>query len=155
MIDTSRYIKEADIRGDSQEDTKLLRDMAKEARTYLNQFSWCPPIRKVYLAAGIGGIVAIFLVEFSRSINGIDDRLWVINGDIPSAYLVTEAGETPQEALHTYYDLMQEWVDAIKKGFDLASVFPVAAKPTLDNAVNLERRLNSLREEIEPSLFQP
>ena len=59
-----------DIRGDDADDTASLLDMARTAREYITSFAWCPPIKATYLAHGVGGVVAVFFVEFSSRING-------------------------------------------------------------------------------------
>ena len=51
-----------DIEGDEERDTKLLRQMAVEAREYICAFHWCLPIKAMYFADGVGGVIAIFLV---------------------------------------------------------------------------------------------
>jgi len=35
------------------DDVALLKDMAKEARQYLQSHDWCPPIRKLSLGYGV------------------------------------------------------------------------------------------------------
>ena len=78
-----------DIRGDDADDTASLLDMARTAREYVMSFAWCPPINAMHLAHGVGGVVAVFFVEFPRKIKGTDDKLWTVVGDLPSAYLLT------------------------------------------------------------------
>jgi len=72
------------------DDVALLKDMAKEARQYLQSHDWCPPIRKLSLGYGVGGVVALFHAELAHAIDGTDDELWVAVGDLPSAYFVVK-----------------------------------------------------------------
>jgi hypothetical protein len=44
---TDNYQLAPNIEGDSAEDTKLLRSMADEARSYLGGFNWCPKIKRL------------------------------------------------------------------------------------------------------------
>jgi len=149
MIDRSKLQRYPDIHGDDDEDTRLLRGMAEEGREYLASHEWCPPIRGLYLAHGVGGVVALFLVEFSRKISGSpDDTLWLVVGDLPTAYFVTENVTTVRDALDCYCSIMDDWVAAVLDGRDLEEVYPVDADPTEANARQLESRLQFLRHEI-------
>jgi hypothetical protein len=150
-MNTAAYQQEARISGDSDEDTELLRKMAGEVRAYLGGFRWCPPIKTLYLAGGVGGMVGLFLAELERPIDNQDNFLWVVVGDLPSAYLVTDSS-TPKEALETYCSLMHEWARAVKSEASLDNVFPVDAEPTRENAEQLMSRMSFLRREIIPSL---
>lgn len=143
-----------DITCDDDADTALLRAMARSARDYISSFDWCPAMGASYLASGVGGIVAIFLFEFTSKIQGTDDRLWVIVGDLPSAYLVVELEDSPREALERYCDLMEGWIAAIRDSTPLENAFPVAAEPTQENAELLERRIAFLLAEIIPRMVE-
>lgn len=149
MIDRSKLQRHPDIRGDDDEDTRLLREMAEEGRRYLTSHDWCPPIRNFYLAHGVGGVVALFLVEFTHKIAGSpDDTLWLVVGDLPTAYFVTENATTVRDALQCYCSLMDDWIAAVLDGRDLEEVYPVEAEPDETNARELESRLQFLRREI-------
>ncbi|MCW3116488.1 MAG: hypothetical protein JWM28_570, partial [Chitinophagaceae bacterium] len=102
----------------------------------------------IYLADGVGGIVAIFLVKFTHKIQDTDDRLWLVVGDIPSAYLVVESNDTPAKVLEEYCQLMEEWISAVEISGDLQGVYPVDAAPTIANAEQLKERVYLLRKEI-------
>ena len=89
-IDTSDWQEESKIEGDDPDDTELLREMAAEVRDYIEDFEWSPRITSIHLAFGIGGVVGAFLVQFDEVIEDSDDALWVIVGDLPSAYVIVE-----------------------------------------------------------------
>jgi hypothetical protein len=140
--------------GDDAADTASLREMATAARDYITSFNWCPPINAGYLASGVGGIAAIFLFELTSKIQDTDDRLWVIVGDLPSAYLVVEPEDSPPEALERYCGLMEDWIAAIRDSTPLDKAFLVAAEPTSENAESLERRIAFLLAEIIPRMAE-
>ncbi len=73
-VNTQRFQLVPDISGDDADDTASLLDMARSAREYIKSFAWCPPIKAMYLAHGVGGVVAVFFVEFPRKIKGTDDK---------------------------------------------------------------------------------
>jgi hypothetical protein len=148
-IDTSSFQDESEITGDDPEDTELLREMAAEARAYIEDYEWCPPIKSVHLALGIGGVVAAFLYQFDEAIDDTDDdALWIIVGDLPSAYVIVEPGDDGDAALSRYCGLMEDWAFNVLKGNSLEESFPVAAEATHENAEMLNQRIAFLRTEI-------
>ena len=138
------------MQGEDEEDTGLLTEMATWARNYVTWFDWCLPIRGMYFAYGIGGIVAIFLFEFEGKIGGTDDKLWVVVGDLPPAYMIVEPNDSAKEALETYCQLMQGWIATVRNGGNFDKVYPVSAPRTAENAEGLKSRLAILREDIIP-----
>jgi hypothetical protein len=140
------------IEREDEEEAKLLRRMAEEAAAYIRSFRWCPNIEDACLGYGVGGVIALFLFEFSEAIGGTGDALWVVVGDVPSAYLVMEGNETPTKALEAYCLLMEEWADAVLANTDRRDVFPVSAAPTTENAQALLSRVRFIRDNILPTI---
>jgi hypothetical protein len=102
------------------------------------------------LGYGIGGVIALFRVEFTRAIDDIDEELWVVVGDLPSAYFVHEGNEDPAVALECYCGLMEDWAMAAKSGESVDECFPVDAEATLENAEALLSRITFIRSELVP-----
>lgn len=144
-IDISRLVPADKVSGEDGTDTSLLRQMSEEAKTYLLSFEWCKAIRKQWFGWGVGGIAAVFLIEFDPATPDVDEILWVIVGDLPPAYLVIDESPTPLVALKTYVDLMQQWVDAVRAGESIEDCIPVNNAPTRESADALEMRLTFLR----------
>lgn len=140
------------IEGEDEEDTQLLKEMAERAYGYITSFPWCLPVTAGYLAGGVGGIVALFLFEFGGKVGGTDDKLWVVTGDLPSAYMVVNPYDNARDALESYCLLMDDWVKAVRSGGSFEDVFPVSAARTEEHAAMLESRLEYLREEIMPDV---
>jgi hypothetical protein len=147
-VDFSRLVSVEKISGDSKKDTRLLREMYKDACEYLLSFKWCKSIRRAWFGRGVGGIYAVFLFKIAPSSKKVDKLLWVIVGDIPSAYLVVDESATPLAALRNYVELMQEWVDTVKADKSVDDCIPVNAPATLEYANLLRRRLNFMRKEF-------
>jgi hypothetical protein len=137
--------------GDSEEDTRLLTEMAQKARNYISSFSWCKSILKAHFGDGYGGIVAVFLFHIEPGQAQVDEWLWVVVGDVPSAYLVTDDCKTPSEALDSYVWEMSKWVELAKRGKSSKKVIPVNAPSTPEYAEMLESRLKVFREIVLPA----
>jgi hypothetical protein len=133
--------------GDDPEDTQLLRSMGKDAKKYLAAMPWCRRIREGYFGDGVGGVVAVFLFRIEPTSNA-DEWVWVVNGDLPDAYFVTDRSPTASDALETYCELMSDWVDAVRSGGSLRDVFPVDAPATKEAAKSLAGIIEFLRSEI-------
>ncbi len=128
----------------------LLREMAKRAEEYISAQKWCNCVDTVYLAYGVGGVVAIFLVELTPRYPDVDPVLWVIIGDLPSAYLVIDDSPTAADALEGYLEEMTRWTEAVKAGESTADLIPVNVPPTSEWAGELSGRLEFLRNKILP-----
>ena len=147
-IDTSDWQEESKIEGDDPDDTELLREMAAEVRDYIEDFEWSPRITSIHLAFGIGGVVGAFLVQFDEVIEDSDDALWVIVGDLPSAYVIVEPGDDGMSALSRYCEMMEDWAINVLEGNSLEDSFPVDAEETHEHAEMLRQRIAFLRSEI-------
>jgi hypothetical protein len=75
------------LTGDDEADSGLLAGMARQAAEYLMSFDWCVSIMDTYFGDGIGGVVAVFLFRILPARPHIDEWIWVVVGDLPSAYL--------------------------------------------------------------------
>ena len=150
-LPVSGVIPIGQILGDDAEDTWLLREMASKAHRYISNFVWCRSVREVYFGDGYGGIVAVFFFQIEPSRPEVDEWLWVVVGDLPSAYLVTDNCKTPSQTLERYIDVMSEWVELAREGRSSEDVIPVNAPATPESAKMLEGRLTVLREKIVPA----
>ena len=126
--------------------------MEAEAREFISSFSWAPSVHKSTLCYGVGGVIGIFLFEFDSCIEGADDKLWVFVGDIPSAYLVVDGDDDPQQAAERYCELMEDWCEAVEQKSDLSEVYPVNAPATSENSELLRKRINFIRSEMMPRI---
>ncbi|MDC3961311.1 hypothetical protein [Polyangium jinanense] len=146
-VDRSTIRPTTEMRGEDDAETSELQVMLETARSYVTSFGWCDGIEEEFFGLGIGGIVGVFLFRI-RPVGAIDEWLWVIAGDLPSAYLVTDRAASPTEALEVYCELMEDWIRVVRRGGDLRDAFPVLAEPNPTNADLLERRVVFLRNRI-------
>jgi hypothetical protein len=151
-LKTAQFQTEAMIAGDSRKETRALKRMAAEARRYISAFRWCPRISEIWLAYGIGGVIGLFLLKFEKPVNGTDEFLWVVVGDLPSAFFVVDEASNGSEALNVYCQLMEVWAESVLKGSNLSKVFPVQAETTVENVELLKRRIRFLRKQVMPDV---
>ena len=137
--------------GGDEEDTQLLKEMAFDAQNYLRSLRWCNSIREAYFGDGYGGIVAVFLFRIEPARTDVDEWLWVVYGDLPPAYLVTDLCKTPSQALEGYIGEVTKWAELAKDGCPSKDVIPVYVPATPENAANVESRLKFLKEVIVPA----
>ena len=150
LVDTRKLVAVTRIRGDSEQDTALLKGMHKEAERYLRSFPWVSQITESYFGLGVGAVVAVFLFRIIPTQKGIDELLWVVVGDLPPAHLVTDGNPTPRSALEAYVIEMTAWVEAATSGQSVDELIPVNVAPTKNNAQRLRKRLTFLTEKVLP-----
>lgn len=139
--------------GEDEEDTVLLRGMAADADAYIRSFSWCRNVSRTFFGGGVGGILAVFLFNIEPSRPDIDRWIWIVVGDIPSAYLPLEDARSPAEVFSTYIHGLTRWVQLAwqgKQGNADDGVPPVNIPATPEWAGELEKRLHLLRFVVKP-----
>lgn len=138
----------SELQEDDPEEAQMLLSMASDAKSYLSAFEWCQSIKGVYFGAGIGRVIAIFLLKIVPSSDEVEDWLWVVVGDLPSAYLVTDQGKTPAQALELYIDEMRRWTRLARLGQASVDVIPVNAPAMPEWAEKLDSRLSFLENRV-------
>jgi len=124
--------------------------MLERAKKYILMFRWCKEIKESHFGAGVGGILAIFLFKIEPALVGVDEWIWIIVGDLPSAHIATDTVSDPVSALEGYIFEMRRWVNAAKSGASTSNLIPVNVPPTKEYADMLESRLNILEETFIP-----
>ena len=152
--DLSFVVPVADMKGENDEETRGLATMFEDACAFLSSFRWCERIEDSFFGFGYAQIVAVFLFRIKPTHPDIDDWLWVVVGDIPPAYLVTQGNITPDLALDGYIFEMSRWVEAAKEGRSVTDLIPVNAPATPENAEALQCRLGALKLIIKDTVAQ-
>ncbi len=124
-------------------------ELRRAAERYLSSFSWCGSIREGYEGIVAPPMVGVFLFSIDPIGHDAEPWLWVVVGDIPPAYLVTDDASTPDEALEAYIEEMRSWTNAVRLGLSTEDVIPVNAPPTTAFADMLETRLTMLQDFLE------
>lgn len=152
-LPVSGVVPIAEMRGENDDETQSLRNMEATARGFLSHFDWCTEIREFYFGEGIGDVFAVFLARIIPSRLSVGEYVWIVVGDIPSAYLVTDDCPSPKEALEGYIWEMRKWVALAKDGRTSRDVIPVNVPATPEWAQILELRLDALEQRIIPIWF--
>jgi hypothetical protein len=140
--------------GETEFETKMLSRYLDEATAFLESLSWCTEVRAAYFGVGVGGVIAVFLVEVV--VKGVElEWLWVVAGDLPPAYVAADRAPTPCAALSAYCELLERWVEAVRQGTLGAAIFPLPLEPTTELATELSSRLATLRRIVLPALCPP
>ena len=140
-----RVIDQRTIYGDDDLDTKLLREMAVKAESYLRSFDWCQKLAKGDFVAGYGGIFALFL--FTADVAGLGEHIsiWAFIGDVPSAYLEAKEFPDPASAVDRYLRGVSEWISAVRRNAPLSDLIPIAYPKDEQSLDILETKLDTLR----------
>jgi len=132
----------------------LLDALATEARAFIQSHSWAPPIQDLLLAYGVGGIIGLFLVRFTRALTGEmkgETEQWVVVGDLPSACFETDIAPTPALALKLYCAICEDWAETVLTGRDKSECYPIRVAPTREHAEMLMGRIEFVREKLIPN----
>ena len=124
-----------------------VRVLASRATEFVAGFRWCQQVTGCALAFAIAGVLGIFRIDL-RPTAEADPVVWVVVGDLPSAYLAYEEGDGWQDALGGYVEEMQACVDAARAGASIEDLIPVNAPPTPEYVQMLASRLEFLRRNL-------
>lgn len=130
------------------DERKEFDEKLEYAQGFLLGHRWCLEIVESRIGLFVPKIVAVFLFRIEHTADFVDDWLWVVVGDLPPGYIVTDYAPNAAWALHIYIGLAKEWVDAVKDGKSVDGLYPVNVPPTLEWAEELENRLRFLEKEI-------
>jgi hypothetical protein len=120
--------------------------MASAATDFLAAQRWCGRVLSAVPVFVVEGVVGAFRCSLVPRQPDADVMVWVVVGDLPSAYLAHEPGDSWQDALRGYIGEMRRWVDAVLDGqAPGADIIPVNAPATRENAALLASRLDFLQ----------
>lgn len=136
------------------EDVPLLEQDLAEATQYMRSQSWCHEILEAYCGTGVATIFYAFLFHIKPSRPEIEEFLWVVVGDIPPLYLITQTAHNPATALFEYTLVMSVWADAAIEQTSSSGLPPVSAPFTRKNGLALRRRLAFIRNYLKEYHFQ-
>jgi hypothetical protein len=116
----------------------------EEARAYLLGTGYWRSVPSLRCDLEVTGVVEVFLAEAEPARADVDPEVWVVVGDLPPLYLVTDEIATPGEALAAYIEHRRAWVEAVRGNHSVADLAPVDVEPTREWADALDARLRVL-----------
>lgn len=125
-----------------------LSDLESAAVNYIRSFRWSGEVLAMYDGFQEPDILGVFLVHLRPAEPQVDEWLWVVVGDLPPAYLVTDGASNYVQAVAGYVEEMQRWVDAAREGRPIDELIPVNVAPTAEYAEMLQGRLSTLKRMI-------
>jgi hypothetical protein len=149
MVNTEKMIGLDQLRVQDLAAFEEIHDIANRAIGFVDDQPWCNKLKSIWLADSVGHIYGIFLADIEVSINsGADDQVWVVVGDIPTAYLDVKSCKTTDEVTEAYVFLMREWISAVYNGQDVSELYPVGVPATIEWAKKLESRIKFIEKNI-------
>lgn len=90
--------------------------LAERAMKFLSDQPWCSQVLSLTPAFAQGSSIAVFRGALIPRQPDADVMVWVVIGDIPSATVAHEPGDSWQDALASYVKQMRKWENADKDG---------------------------------------
>jgi hypothetical protein len=115
------------------------------AEQFLASQRWCGQILGITPIFAVSGVLGVFRCSLIPNDPNADVMVWVVVGDLPSAYLAHEPGDTWQDALRGYVEEMSLWIDAARTGAPIDELIPVNVPATPEHAEMLASRLEFIR----------
>jgi len=88
--------------------------LAERAMKFLGEQPWCSRVLSMTPAFAQGSSIAVFRGALIPRQPDADIMVWVVVGDVPSAVVTHEPGDSWQDALASYVKLMRKWENADK-----------------------------------------
>ena len=147
-MDTSRFTPASMIEGKDEEERRSSSGRCSlRLEVSSDHFDGALRSRKSISASRSESWSSLFLFRFAEEVRGMDEYLWVVVGDLPSAYFVADDAPTPRSAAEVYCRLMQDSVSTVLRKAPLKAplddVYPVQANATEEMALKLDSRLSS------------
>ena len=130
--------------GDDEEDDKLLKEMAEEAKNWLLKKNICSEVKDIHFGEGVGGIFASFLFKIQTDSEDREKFIWVVCGDIPTHYfdIDDERIRDGEQAIMHYSELLVGWIEGVRSKKPFECEVDVGVPPTIEWTNNLTKRLN-------------
>lgn len=136
-----------DVIKSKEEDVEFIA-LAEEANSFLKSHKWCESIKKQWLVAEWENLLIVFFFEIIPDSTDTDDRVWVIVGDLPPAYIDIQSATNETEAIQVYTEIMDDWVQCVKNRQSTEDCYPINVPPENKYAEMLDTRLQLIRKYI-------
>jgi hypothetical protein len=122
------------------------------AVSYLQAQRWSGRVGETHVGYLEPGIVGVFLFHLPERSEEVDPWIWVVVGDLPSAYIPCFEINSPRAALDGYAFEMERWASAVSEGRSTRGLYPVGVPEDDALAADLTSRMVLLRERVLPKV---
>lgn len=122
--------------------------LANEAERFLKSQKWCKNILRGMFDRGWCHIIGVFYFSIEPTDKHIPNAIWVIVGDLPSAYIDVEDNPNGACAIDAYVMEIQKWIDYVIEGKPVEDLIPIRAPKTKEYAKILQSRIDVVKNEI-------
>lgn len=129
-----------------------ISELRERADEYIQGFEWCGAIRSRTVYYSLGKVLTVFLYTAADLEADEDTDNWIIVGDLPSAGLNVDEGESLQAALGRYADYAEEWGECAVDGDLETECYPFDVDQTPELGHMLLSRVEFIRNEIIPNI---
>jgi len=78
--------------------------------------------------------------------------VWVVVGNIPSAYIDIQSAPNAYKAVESYIFIMEDWIEHVKNKKSIAECYPVNVEPTPEYAEMLSTRIQIIKDDLLPEI---
>lgn len=147
-IDFTDLIKISEMKNYDIEDLDDQLKLAKEAKAFLLEHIWCKHIKEGWYDRGWADKLAVFLFQIIPDSENADEFVWIIVGDLPSAYIDILSASNGACAIEAYTNIMEDWYDNVLQGKSVENCYPIGVPPTKEYGQMLQSRVEFIRDEI-------
>lgn len=145
----------ADISDQTADYAEQMLSLSDEAQRFLRGHRWCRKVDEGFLTWCFP-YLAVF--RFDVQVYEASEKLWVIVGDVPPAYLDVTLCPNAKEAIEGYLGELMAWVEAATEGSAVDGLMPVYRRysfEVLDATPEVARSLRKRIEFIERNILLP
>jgi len=122
--------------------------LVNEAKSFLKNHRWCKEIEKQWFVANWDNLLTIFFFKIVPNSELADDHIWVVVGDLPTAYIDIESASNKAEVIQVYTEIMDDWVRCVKNGESVEDCYSINVPPKLEYAKMLDTKIQLIKEHI-------
>ncbi len=123
--------------------------LVERAIFYIETRKWCKKLLRVWLNTNWDDYFAVFYMNIIPDKPTTPEYIWIVIGDLPSAYIYSGYCKDAYEVMKGYVFEMQKWVDRVMNDIPLdETIIPVNVPPEKYWAQKLHNRLEIIREDI-------
>lgn len=147
MMEYLKFERWRAVDDEDLENCESIEEFSERALSVIKSYHRIKSLEEIFIGDMHPGIIGICLFKIINTMD-VEEWVWVVVGDIPTALFSTSAGVNPGQILDVYLGEMAEWCDAVHEGRSVEDLIPVNVEPTKEWADELYSRLEFIGERI-------